>query len=115
MLQFELNFVDLSLGYPLLYLIASTKNSVPYDGGDKGWIWVLVRACSICLVLRRNNSPKSCAARVCDSNNVSSFEGFRRGEELMRHRVYDFVMRLIFTALSRKHLNNRPGFGSRFF
>ena len=31
---------------------------------------------SICLVLRRNNSPKSCTARVCFSDKVSTFFNF---------------------------------------
>ena len=47
-LQFELDFVDLNLGYSFPYSIAYTKNSAPFDGGNKSWICNLIRA-HICL------------------------------------------------------------------
>ena len=74
MAQFELDFVDLNLGYSFLYLTASTNNSLPFDDGDKSLIsnLILTHIC-LCLVLRRNNSPKSCAVQVCFSNNVFIF------------------------------------------
>ena len=46
--QFELDYVDLNPDYSFLYLTATTKNSIPFDDGDKGLISNLIRA-HICL------------------------------------------------------------------
>ena len=71
--QFELNSFDLNPGCPSLYSITSIKklctiwcHRCRFDLGSNTCPYL-----SICTVLRRNNSPKSWAARVCDSSRVS--------------------------------------------